>query len=337
MPSGPVRAPMIGLALFVAIALLLATAAAAFMTAMPGRSHPSRLPPATAEEAATAERLRRHVSALALSERHVGEPQALERAARYIEAAFAREGLGPRAHRLESAGRSVRNIEVVLPRDAAPDVPALVVGAHYDSVPGSPGADDNASGVAALIELGRLLSAEPLPQGRAVRLVAFVNEEPPWFMSEAMGSEAWARRARGGGQPILGMLSLEMLGYYREAAGSQRYPFPLTLFYPDRGDFLAFVGDLGSRALVRQATGAFRRAATLPSEGLAAPSAIPGVMWSDHWSFRRHGYPAIMVTDTAFYRNPNYHAGTDTPERLDYDRFSRATVGLAAVVRELVR
>lgn len=337
MPSGPVRVPMIGLALFAAIALLLAAAAVAFMTVMPGRSHGRALPPATPQELRTAEALRRHVSALAMSERHVGDAEALERSARYVESAFARHGVRPRAHRFESAGRAVRNIEVVLPADASPEAPALVVGAHYDSVPGSPGADDNASGVAALIELARLLAAEPLPAGRAVRLVAFVNEEPPWFMSEAMGSHAWARRAHSGGEALLGMISLEMLGYYREAAGSQRYPFPLTMFYPDRGDFLAFVGDLGSRALVRQATGAFRRSATLPSEGLAAPSAIPGVMWSDHWSFRQHGYPAIMVTDTAFYRNPHYHAETDTPERLDYDRFSRATVGLAAVVRELVK
>lgn len=327
---------MVGLALVVAAVAALA-AVAAFMTAMPGRSHGVRLPMASPEEADTAQRLRRHVRALALSERNVGEPDALERSARYIEAELARHGLQAVAHRFRSGGQEVRNIEAVLPHGAPPDVPALVVGAHYDSVPGSPGADDNASGVAALLELARLLSADALPQGRAVRLVAFVNEEPPYFMSEAMGSEAWARRARARGDAILGMLSLEMLGYYREAPGSQAYPFPLGMLYPDRGDFIAFVGDLGARALVRRAVGAFRGAATLPSEGLAAPALVPGVMWSDHWAFRRHGYPAVMVTDTAFYRNPHYHLASDTPERLDYDRFSRATVALAAVVRELLR
>jgi Zn-dependent M28 family amino/carboxypeptidase len=202
-----------------------------------------------------------------------------------------------------------------------------VVGAHYDTVPGSPGADDNASGVAVLIEL----AAMKMP----VRLVAFANEEPPYSFGPDMGSWAWAKRARDRGEPIRAMFSLEMLGYYRDTAGSQRYPAPLGLFYPDRADFIAFVGDLGARGLVRRSIGAFRKSAAFPSEGVAAPAFIPGVTWSDHWSFRRHGYPAIMITDTAFYRYPHYHLPNDTPDKLDYERMARVTLGLAAMLNEL--
>lgn len=307
------------------------------MTAMPGHTHAGPLPPLAPEERALAERLRGHVTELARSERNVLHPAQLERGARYIEAALAGSGLAPEAQRFESGGREVRNIEAAVPRSAAQDAPALVVGAHYDTVPGSPGANDNASAVAVLLELARLLASDAPPRGRAVRIVAFVNEEPPFFMSPAMGSGAWARRARSRGDPILAMLSLEMLGFYRDSAGSQRYPFPLGLFYPDRADFVAFVGDLGSRPLVRRAVAAFRAQARFPSEGLAAPGIIPGVTWSDHWSFRQHGYPAIMVTDTAFYRYAHYHLPSDTPEKLDYERMARVTMGLAGMIRELLR
>jgi Zn-dependent M28 family amino/carboxypeptidase len=280
------------------------------MLGMPGRSYRGPLE-FTAEERALAERLRSHVVALAASERN-GD---LERPARYIAAQFGEFREQP----FESGGRTVRNIET--------GQGAIVIGAHYDSVPGSPGADDNASGVAALIELARL----KLP----ARFVAFANEEMPYFQSGEMGSHAYAARARAGGDTIDAMLSLEMLGYYRDEPGSQHYPPPLSWFYPDRGDFIGFVADIGSRRLVRRAIGAFREHARFPSEGVAAPAAIPGVTWSDHWSFRRHDYPAIMVTDTAFYRYPHYHLPSDTPEKLDYLRMARVTLGLAAVVKEL--
>jgi Zn-dependent M28 family amino/carboxypeptidase len=150
-----------------------------------------------------------------------------------------------------------------------------------------------------------------------------------------MGSHAWAARARRAGEKISAMLSLEMLGYYRNVPRSQAYPPPLGWFYPDRANFIAFVGDLGSRTLVRRAIASFRTHARFPSEGVAAPAGIPGVTWSDHWSFRRHGYPAIMVTDTAFYRYAHYHLPSDTPEKLDYMRMARVTLGLAAVIKEL--
>jgi Zn-dependent M28 family amino/carboxypeptidase len=165
--------------------------------------------------------------------------------------------------------------------------------------------------------------------------VAFANEEPPYSFGPEMGSWAWAKRARERGEAIRAMFSLEMLGYYRDAPGSQRYPAPLGLFYPDRAHFVAFVGDLGARGLVRRSIEAFRKNAQFPSEGVAAPAFIPGVTWSDHWSFGRHGYPAIMVTDTAFYRYPHYHLPSDTPDKLDYERMARVTIGLAAMLNEL--
>jgi Zn-dependent M28 family amino/carboxypeptidase len=258
---------------------------------------------------------------LAQAERNVD----LERPARYIEQAFAAHGLAPASHEFVSAGRPVRNVEV------NPAQTTVVVGAHYDTVPGSPGADDNASAVAALIELAGMLGKENLP----IRFAAFANEELPYFMGPDMGSWVSAKRSRERGEKLRGMLSLEMLGYYSDRPGSQRYPAPLGLFYPDRGNYIAFVGDLGAFGLVRRSVAAFRKHSSFPSQWLAGPASIPGVTHSDHWSFRNLGYPAIMVTDTAYNRNPNYHLASDTPDTLDYERMARVTLGLAGVLREL--
>jgi Zn-dependent M28 family amino/carboxypeptidase len=261
-----------------------------------------------------AERLRRHVETLAARERNAD----LETAARYIESEL---GPGARRQAYPSAGRTVHNVEV--------GEGAIVVGAHYDTVPGSPGADDNASGVAVLMELAKILSL------RQIRLVAFANEELPYSHGDEMGSFVYARRARQRGERIGAMFSLEMLGCYDDAPGSQRYPPVIGWFYPDRANFIAFVGDLGARRLVKRAHRLFRRHSDFPSQSLAAPAFVPGITRSDHWSFRRHGYPAVMVTDTAFNRYPHYHLPSDTPEKLDYERMARVTLGLAAMLREL--
>ena len=275
---------------------------------MPGKSYAGPLPPLSGEDRALSLRLRLHVAALAANERNAD----LETPARYIEHALKSFA----TQEFTSGGRKVRNIE-----SGSGD---LVVGAHYDTVPGSPGADDNASGVAVLIELARLV-----PSG--VRFVAFANEEAPYFLGPEMGSFVYARER---GAKVRAMFSLEMLGYYSDAPGSQNYPAPLSMFYPDRGDFIAFVGDLGARSLVRRSIESFRKHAKFPSEGLAAPSFIPGIAWSDHWSFRKHGTPALMITDTAFYRYPHYHRGSDTPDKLDYERMARVTLGLAEMLNE---
>ena len=210
----------------------------------------------------------------------------------------------------------------------------VVVGAHYDTVPGSPGADDNASGTAALLALARRFADRTLP--RTVRFVAFVNEEI-YFQQPEMGSLVYAREIRRRGDRVATMLSLETIGYYSDGAGGQKYPPPLGLLYPSTGNFLGFVGNVGSRAQVRAALAAFRRHARFPSEGAAIPPVLPGISWSDHWAFWEAGYPALMVTDTAPYRYPWYHAPGDTPDRLDYDRLARVVVGLEGTLAELAQ
>jgi len=326
------RRTLVGLA-----AALLVGVGIPFMTGMPAGSHSGPLPPLTPEEIALRARLEQHVEALAgdIGERHLWRHDALESAARYIEEAWAGLGYRVASQPYVSHGKPVRNLEVELPGSGEP--PEIVlVGAHYDTVAGSPGANDNASGVAAMIEIARLLAGSKTR--RAVRFVAFVNEEPPLFYSPEMGSRVYARRSSERGERIVAMLSLETIGFYTSAPGSQRYPNPLYgLFYPDRGDFVAFVGNLASRSLVRTAVESFRRHTAFPSEGVAAPGWWGGVHWSDHSSFWREGYPAFMVTDTALFRYPHYHRAGDTPDRLDYESLARVTAGLARVVAELAR
>jgi len=296
---------------------------------MPGRSHRGALPPATEAQEALAAELEQDVRALAgeLGERSVFRAGSRERAAAWIEAAFREMGLSP----VQIEGNVAAEV-----RGASKPEEIVVVGAHYDSVSGSPGANDNGSGVAATLALARRF-AKSSPS-RTLRFVAFVDEEPPAFGTDSMGSRIAARASRERGEKVVAMLSLETLGCYRDEPGSQRYPVPLlSLAYPDRGDFVAFVGNLSSRALVRCAIDVFREHASFPSEGAALPSWVPGVGWSDHDSFWRQGYPAIMVTDTALFRDPRYHTGGDTPEHLDYARMARVVEGIARVVEEFGR
>jgi hypothetical protein len=303
-----------------------------YMIAVPGESYRRALRPLTAEEAEIRENLRRHVAAVATHERNVFRFAELEAAARYIERTLAGFGYEVATQRFNAAPGEVRNIEVeVAGAQRAREI--IVVGAHYDSVAGAPGANDNGSGVAATLELARLFRQER--PARTLRFVLFVNEEPPFYRSDEMGSRRYARRARERGENIVAMFSLETIGYYSERSGSQRYPFPLGFFYPDTGNFIAFVSNLASRPLLHEAIAAFRRNAEFPSEGVAAPAFIPGVDWSDHWSFWKEGYPALMVTDTAPYRYPHYHAASDTPDRVDCDRLARVTTGLYRMLREL--
>ena len=209
----------------------------------------------------------------------------------------------------------------------------VVVGGHYDTVSDSPGANDNASGTAAVLELARLLRNERF--NRTIRFVAFVNEEPPHFDTHSMGSRHYAARSAERDEDIVAMISMETIGYFRTEPGTQHYPPPFSLFYPNRGDFIGFVGNLASRSLVRRSIRVFRETTELPSEGVAALGQIPGITWSDHSSFWLHGYKALMITDTAPFRFPHYHMPTDTPEKLDYDRMARVVAGVAEVLRDL--
>ena len=318
----------------------------------PGRSYRGPLPPLTTEEAAVVPRLQRHVQRLAgeIGERHVERHAALQEAASYIEseleaaagAAKPRGGEGPAEAGRYAVGsqtftvrrRPVRNVEAEIKGASRPNE-IVVIGAHYDSVPGCPGADDNATGVAALIELARSLLATP--PARTVRFVGFVNEELPFFQTTQMGSLRYAATSRERGEQIVAMISVESVGYYADAPGSQRYPFPFNLFYPTTGDFIAFVANVGSRPLLHQAMRSFRDHARLPSEGAAAPGWMEGIGWSDQWAFWQQGYRAIMVTDTAPFRNPHYHTAGDTPGTIDYPRMARLVAGLSRVVKDLAK
>ena len=274
-----------------------------------------------------AARLRCHVQALAgdIGERHVWRPAALAAAAGYVRREFESLGYSVAAQTYRVNDIDCDNLEVVIPGAARPQE-IILVGAHYDTVEGSPGADDNASGIAGVLELARLLrGARP---ATTVKLVAFVNEEPPFFFWGEMGSKVYAEAARRRGDDIRVMLSLEMLGCYSDLQGSQSYPPLLRWFYPDRGNFIAFVSNLGSRARLREVVAAFRGNSDFPSEQLASPAFVPGIAWSDQLSFWRQGYAAVMVTDTAFYRYRHYHSPSDTPEKLRYPEMARVVTGL---------
>jgi len=301
---------------------------------MPGSSYDQPLKPLTAGEAELRDRLRGHVGALAgeIGERNVWRYGALQAAAGYVERSLRDAGYAVTGQEYTAEGKTVRNLDAEL-TGTAPTAGIVIVGAHYDTVSGSPGANDNGSGTAAVLEIARLLAGKPL--ARTVRFVLFVNEEPPFFKTALMGSLVYAQRSRQRGERIAGMLSLETIGYYSDAPKSQHYPFPLNFFYPSTGNFIGFVGNTGSRTLVRRALEAFRRTTPFPSEGAAVPGGITGVDWSDQWSFWHEGYPALMVTDTALYRYAHYHGPRDTPDRLDYDRMARVVAGLARVVVDL--
>ena len=303
-----------------------------YMVTVPGASYAGALRPPTGKEQLIAGNLRRHVAAIASREHNVFRPAELEAAAQYIEKALAGQGHAVALQRIQAGPGEVRNIEIEVTGEGRRDE-IIVVGAHYDSVSGAPGANDNGSGVGAMLELARLFyGSRP---ARTLRFVAFVNEEPPFYHSDAMGSRHYARRSRERGENIVAMLSLETIGYYSDRPGSQHYPFPLGFFYPSTGNFIAFVSNLSSRQLLHEVIADFRRHAEFPSEGLAAPAFIPGVDWSDHWSFWQEGWPALMVTDTAPYRYPHYHSAQDTPDKVDYERSARVVTGLYRMLRDL--
>jgi Zn-dependent M28 family amino/carboxypeptidase len=265
----------------------------------------------------------------------------LNAAAGFIEESFSQAGLHPRRDSYDMRGQACHNIEAEIPgslqratASRASHLPIVVIGAHYDSVFGSPGANDNGTGVAATLALARRF-ATANPQ-HTLRFVAFVNEEPPYFLSGEMGSLVYARRCKERGDRIVAMISLETIGYFSDAPHSQTYPSPgLGVFYPKVGNFIGFVSNVQSRALLRRVIALFRKHAKIPSEGATLPAFIPGVSWSDQWSFWQHGYPAIMITDTAPFRYPYYHSSNDTPDKLDYDRFTLVVSGMEKVIEEL--
>jgi Zn-dependent M28 family amino/carboxypeptidase len=251
--------------------------------------------------------------------------QQLNKSADYVEGKLSSYGCNVKRQSFTYMKNTYHNIigEV----EGHKDSEILVIGAHYDTVPGSPGADDNASGIAGLLELARLAVANPV--SRTVCFSAFTLEEPPFFRTSHMGSYVYAKSLKENEVKVEGMVSLEMIGYYCDKNGCQYYPFSFfKWFYPEKGNFIAFVGNISSKGFTRRARYAFQKTSALPVVSLNTVSLVPGVDFSDHASFWDFDYQAFMITDTAFYRNPNYHTAGDTANTLDYKRMALLVSGL---------
>ena len=211
----------------------------------------------------------------------------------------------------------------------------LVLGAHYDTVAGSPGADDNASAVAGLLEIARLISKSRV--ALAVRFVAFALEEPPVYRTKNMGSYLYAQMLKKSRQKILGMICLEMIGYFVDSPRSQEFPLPfIEKKFSDKGNFIAVVGNLRSRKFTEKVKKGFKEGTDIPICSYNALPIVIGIDFSDHWSFYKFGYRAVMITDTAFYRNPYYHTAGDTYETLDYERMAKVVYGVKAAIERLI-
>ncbi len=274
-----------------------------------------------------------HVLASEIGSRGHLQLSALEKTIEYIRSELNGYGYTVFDQPYEYSGRIYRNLYVKKTGNKEPQE-VIVIGAHYDTVEGTPGADDNASAVAGLLELARLLADVPL--GRTLHFVAFTLEEPPLFRSKSMGSYVYAKSLHQAGINVAGMICLEMIGYFTDTPGSQIYPLPfMRWMYPDKGNFITFVSNMQSRGFLHQVKKGFTKGTDLPLETLSTLSIVPGVDFSDHRSFWKFGYNALMVTDTAFYRNPQYHGAGDVPGILDYARMADVVRGLKAAVEQL--
>ncbi|OCR01745.1 aminopeptidase [Oscillatoriales cyanobacterium USR001] len=329
------RGALIRLAILSIVLIIVIFGGYLTMIAMPGKSYSGEIPPLTTQEILIRDALRRDVEKLAgeIGERNFIQYQKLVEAADFLATSFESAGYQVERQRYKIDDRFYDNIEVEIVGGKNADE-IVVVGGHYDSVVGSPGANDNATGAAGVLALARIFAGKK-PE-RTLRFVEFVNEEPPFFWTADMGSLVYAKRCRERNEKIVGMLSLETIGYYSDVKDSQKYPAPLNLLYPTSGNFIGFIGNTGSSKLVRDAIASFRRHTEFPSEGAAIPGMIPGVGWSDQWAFWQHGYQGLMVTDTAPYRYPFYHTSEDTPDKVNWERTAKVIAGLAKVVADLV-
>ncbi len=301
---------------------------------MPGSSFQGALPPLDPQQQELAVFLKNHVHTLTfkIGPRNVWQPPSMDRTVAYLINVLENYGYQVLLQEFVARGKTAANVEVEITGSEIPDE-IVVIGAHYDTVEGCPGANDNGSGVAALLELARLL-VDSRPD-RTIRLVAFANEEPPFFFSRHMGSYHYAHRCKTRNEAVIAMIALETIGFYSDEPDSQHYPFPFSFFYPDTADFIGFVSNIRSGPLVRRVIGAFRKHGSFPSEGVAAPGWITGICWSDHWAFWKAGYHAIMITDTAFCRYSAYHTTLDTTEKLEYGRMARVVSALVPTILDL--
>jgi hypothetical protein len=281
------------------------------------------------------ELLRADVSYLAdtLGPRNPPHHEELEQASRWIQERWRSHGyqVGEQGFLVEGAPCS--NLEIEIPGRVRPDE-IVIVTAQYDTWLDSPGANNNGSGMAVLLQLSDLLKDQELD--RTLRLVAFTTQEPPYSGTEAQGSRVYAQRSFDRGEDIRVMLSMDAIGIYKHGPGSQQLPFPFSLFYPDRGDFLGFIANLSSRQYVVDATRGFKKGTSFPIQAGSVPWWVKGASWSDHASFWRLGYPGIQVTDTGAFRSPATHTtDLDTIENLDFEALARITIGMYASILEL--
>ncbi|MFW5698269.1 MAG: M28 family peptidase, partial [Planctomycetota bacterium] len=303
---------------------------------MPGERYRGALPPESGEQRRLRGELEQDLDHLAgeIGPRCVERYHAYERARAWIGERLRAAGWQPVEQVYASrGGHAVANIIAERRGHLRPER-ILIIGAHYDTIEVSPGANDNGTGVAALLALARRLPTDPAV---TLRLVAYANEEPPAFQTEDMGSLVHARSCRSAGEQVVGVLVLETLGCFSQRRGSQRFPIPaLRHLYGDRGDFVAFVGTTQSGSFVRRCVERFRAHARIPGEGACLPAALPGAGWSDHWAYARVGYAACMLTDTAPFRYPHYHTPADTVDKIDFRRLALVVAGVAAAVHDLL-
>ena len=281
---------------------------------------------------ASPERLKRDVEFLCgdLAPRRHAPQDNLDRTAEWIADEFRSAGLEVEYQDYELAEGRFRNV-IGFREGLLADAPVRVIGAHYDVFGSFPGADDNASGVAVLLELVRTLP--PAPPRRGQYFVAFSTEEPPFFSTEGMGSHVFARKLHEEGRQVDLMIALDLVGYFTDAPGSQRFPVPgMSLLYPRTGNFLAVVGDFRSGKSLKRVKLSMAQVTDLPIRSFRGPAALPGVLWSDHRSFREFDMPGVLLTDTAHMRYPWYHTENDTPDKLDYERMAKIVRGLHAIV-----
>ncbi|MGE3979898.1 MAG: M20/M25/M40 family metallo-hydrolase [Candidatus Omnitrophota bacterium] len=289
----------------------------------------------TRDEEAVSIRLRNFVNILAeeIGVRNHANYDNLEDASSFIYQSFAELGYPVQVMSYKIDGKVYKNLIAVKQGVTYPGE-IIIIGAHYDSCY-NPGADDNASGVAGLLELARQFKNSRL--NHTVKFIAFVNEEPPFFHTVNMGSYVYTRQAKAKEERIKGSVILEMIGYYSQDLFSQRYlPF-LGPFYPNQANFISIVGNLRSRHIANFLYRGFRQKSDFPIEKVISPEFVPGIYYSDHWSFWKMGYPAVMVTDTAFLRNRHYHRQSDKAETLNFDNMTKVVYGLKEAILNLDR
>ncbi len=243
----------------------------------------------------------------------------------WIRQRWESQGYVVKKHTFSIREKEYSNLEIEIKGRTLPSE-IIIISAQYDTLPDSPGANNNGSGIAILFQLSQLLRKHT--PDKTLRLLNFVNEEDPLFGTEMMGSFQYAKRSHQLREDIKVMLSMDALGIYKEEPNSQKLPFPFSMFYPDRGNFLAFIGDLSSRKYMIEMTRGFKKGSSFPIEAGVVPKWAKGAAWSDHSSFWKFGYPGIMVTDTGGFRSPSHTTKEDTMEKLNFEAMSRIVIGM---------